>query len=286
MASRLKHKLMIALSCFSMTASLACGPKQAKTPVEEAQPEMTDAQALDRYHGQKLYGYCDARVLAGFWGLEVDEAKVRMGRSFDDQDQLDEDLLDQARERYMAEGLRCDFYASGYTYDDAQALAALYEMDIMEAKALMDDKLTRGDAEILNSVLMEAHGPDLHHQQEEEVLYEAWDVSEYNYCDAFVLGELWDTDSWDGKITIGYKLINGYQDVLQESMTEARIQAVQNNTLCDWRWEFAFEDVDLLASYWDTTLDDSKARVSTKLTYGDHKLVRDLLAKARQGNVN
>lgn len=81
------------------------------------------------YAGQK-YTYCDARVLANFWGTDVWDAKVGGGEMLLKREgsRLQQKLRDAA-DIWSQEGKSCNFEDMDnpvYSYDDAVSLAAFW----------------------------------------------------------------------------------------------------------------------------------------------------------------
>lgn len=104
------------------------------------------------------YTYCDANVLARFWGQDTLEAKARIGRKigWGDTDIL-EGMLREARAKAAPQAARvCPTYDNGYSHADMQALALFWDHRLLEAKSRASTKLVHGDKAVLDSVLNQA----------------------------------------------------------------------------------------------------------------------------------
>lgn len=114
------------------------------------------AQANDDWtrYAESGLQYCDAVILGQFWGESVDEAKATIGRKIGwGNEQIVYDNLDSARAR----GDRCDFHDTGFSYDDANVLAGMWQVSIDEAKAALAEKVSTGYRELANEVVAEAY---------------------------------------------------------------------------------------------------------------------------------
>jgi hypothetical protein len=102
----------------------------------------------------KGYNYCDAKLLAGFWGVSIDQAKSTGGEKI--ANGLSKNLRNmmvQARQQG-----RCDWSDTGYSYEDAEALSRYWGRSIDDAKAKVADLYTAGDAKQVNRALKKARG--------------------------------------------------------------------------------------------------------------------------------
>ena len=120
----------------------------------EAKP---DQKELDAFFNSR-YTYWDAKVLAGFWHQTLTDTKMRMGRKIawgpEAQTFLETELAN-ARHEALKTVDQLRFYSdSGYTYDDAEALAKFWgEKGAYEAKMRIDTKLIFGDeAQIIEAL--------------------------------------------------------------------------------------------------------------------------------------
>lgn len=99
------------------------------------------------------------------------------------------------------------FFAAGYTYDDAVALAARWgSADSFEAKASAGRELLAGEA------LPLAPGSAPAAPGSEAALDPARDAfwaAGHTYEEAVALAELWDVDSWEAKARAGQLLLDG-----------------------------------------------------------------------------
>lgn len=100
------------------------------------------------------YEYCDAVMLGAVWGEAVDDAKMTIGRKIGwGNADIVENNLNTARRR----GVRCDFHDTGFVYEDAEALAYLWDVSIDEAKVALAEKVSTGWRHLANEVVAEAH---------------------------------------------------------------------------------------------------------------------------------
>ena len=95
---------------------------------------------------QSRYEYCDAVVMGGLWGVDPWDAKSKIGyllREGSDVDTLLREAQLAAANNLDNHRLRCDYDTIGYSYDDAEALGALWGIDTWDAKVRIEEKYLR-----------------------------------------------------------------------------------------------------------------------------------------------
>ena len=99
--------------------------------------------------------YCDAKLLAAHWKIDIGEAKSRIGRLVRvGQKPLVGTRLAQAYELAgSGRGARCDFSDSGYSFADAKKLAKVWGVSVAEARATVERKLNWGDDNMIRQAL-------------------------------------------------------------------------------------------------------------------------------------
>ena len=99
--------------------------------------------------------YCDAKLLAAHWKIDIGEAKSRIGRLVRvGQKPLVGTRLAQAYALAgSGRGARCDFSDSGYSFADATKLAKVWGVSVAEAKATVERKLNWGDDNMIRLAL-------------------------------------------------------------------------------------------------------------------------------------
>ena len=243
-----------------------------------------DQSELSRYSSSS-YDYCDAKLLAAYWGQDIEEAKARIGRKlgWGDTDVI-ESMLDSARERARTNGApTCGYWEAGYSYEDAEALSAMWGVPISQAKATMESKILWGNEDLLKEEIARAgKGAAPTQQSDEESAMRRFFDSEYCYCDARVLGTFWGEDTSDAKSTIGRKLGWGNKDLLDGMLKEARQAAVVRGETCDlYETNYTPEDAAVLSKVWKKSLTESKAQIGTLVISGRDGQVKAALARAK-----
>ena len=101
------------------------------------------------------YNYCDASILAGHWNVSTGDAKIRGGAKMGaNATRVLEDALRSGRNARNF----CGWSDTGFTYEDAQALAELWKISVEDAKSALAEKLTGGYRNLAARVVAEAHG--------------------------------------------------------------------------------------------------------------------------------
>ena len=181
------------------------------------------------YFSQTTYGYCDATLIAGLWGESVTEAKSTIGYKLSNGlESTLKDALAEARKKALVafdnNRLRCSYHLLGYSYEDAEKLAAYWGTDPWEAKQRIERKyLLDGNKTHIDEALKQARGASATPTDP----MQAYFSSSYGYCDAAALASYWGQSVSDAKATIGQKIINGWTSTLTTLIPEARTHAKQ-----------------------------------------------------------
>ena len=122
----------------------------------------------------------------------------------------------------------CPFHESEYSIADAEALAALWGVDLAEAKARVERKLVWGDRHVIKEYLDEARGPvddpgRIVAGDDAAFRDLFWD-SKYTACDAEVMARHWEMDVMDAKAFAGQKIAAGNRSVVEDRLRAARTQ--------------------------------------------------------------
>ncbi|MCB9760349.1 MAG: hypothetical protein H6739_10975 [Alphaproteobacteria bacterium] len=120
---------------------------------------MEDEGYLAEAFWQSALTYCDARLLAEWWGVDPWDAKVALGQKVTNGFSLDEierDVMGPAREHARKRGEVCAIWEGDVSYEDADALACFWGTTLEDAKVRIGQKLTNGDKDILDRVLSQA----------------------------------------------------------------------------------------------------------------------------------
>lgn len=110
---------------------------------------------------------------------------------------------------------RTAFFDAGYTYDDAVALGAQWNLDSWEAKSAAGEKLLAGETLPVapgSSAPAPEVAPAPVDQAEvgaDAAALDAYFGAGYDYDDAVALGALWNVDFFEAKVSAGEKLLAG-----------------------------------------------------------------------------
>lgn len=116
--------------------------------------------------------------------------------------------------------LQFNAYAkSNYTYNDAELLASLWNIDIVDAKKTIGYKIINKIEHLLPEKIIGGSGKF----ESEERKYDlpalgTFVLSPYTYSDAEKLAELWEIGVVDAKELIGIKVMYGNEDLLPEEV--------------------------------------------------------------------
>ena len=254
----------------------------------------TDQAALERYVSSP-YDYCDAVLLAGMWGeTEVGEAKAAIGRLLSDHgDALVESKLSMARQSALENlddrQLRCSYSDIGFSYEDAVVLGDYWGIDSWDAKLRIEEKFLRDDHSDthIRGILVEALGTGSAGQMDP---IDAYASSPYGYCDALVLGGFWESPTYDAKLKIGRRILEGRAEGVRQSLRTAQARALSEFDNHNLRCSHAdigisYEDAVVLGDYWGIDSWDAKLRVEEKFLRDGHSdtHIMEVLRQAQAG---
>lgn len=210
-----------------------------------------------RAFGASDYTYCDAKLLGALWGMTPYEGKIEIGTKivggYDDNVPT---ILELSRDR----GHGCEWADTGLAYRDAETLAGVWGIETWDAKARAARMYTMGNAAEVALLLHRDTGQD----EEQSALDRFW-ASGYGYCDAKLIGELYGTDPYRGKIEIGNKIANGLIANIPLVLNESR----ERGARCDWsELPYGYTDAQTLAAAWGMDVAQAKAAAGELATWG------------------
>jgi hypothetical protein len=86
----------------------------------------------------------------------------------------------------------------------------------------------------------------------------------------------------DAKMRIGDKLVNGYPQIVSSELDRAFGTA--GHAECEWpELDYTYEDAEAMAAVWGQSTDESKARMTRKVNFGNRVLLDQMVKDARKG---
>ena len=177
------------------------------------------------------YTYEDAAKLAELWNIPIVEAKQVLGHKIINgiQDLLPEGLQSPSSgkgdpkhdPKTGPNGVSNTFLAyvnSVYDYDDAELLASLWNMSIVEAKNEIGYKVIHGLEANLPDKLRENDNTDTALSAEDKA-YEAFRQSPYDYDDADLLSGVWGLSIVEAKQMIGVTVTTKMEQLLPDKIS-------------------------------------------------------------------
>jgi hypothetical protein len=213
--------------------------------------------------------YCDAKLYAAQWKVDIDKAKAQIG------DKIADGMRD-AVDAHIALGralTSCDWADVPHSYEDAETIAKAWGIaTVGEAKDKIAYLYTQGrSADVLAALGGAGDQSGSGDEQAVNVFYE----SGFTYCDAKLVGAAWGTDTWQGKIAIGNKVMNNMAADVEPILVQGR-----QVTSCDFtETEVSYEDAETLASIWKVPVDKAKDKVAAYYTAGQSAVVKGALGQ-------
>jgi hypothetical protein len=251
------------------TAGQSAIVKEALASATAARPAPEAADTYAAYDGSG-YNYCDAKLVGALFKRDADFGKLTIGQKVTSGNAaVIPDLLTQARQSH-----RCAFEDTPYSYDDAAALAKLWGLkDPAAAKLKVADAYTSGDSATIAEALASASAAQP--PPKARNVYRVFINSGYTFCDAKLVGQLYNYSTEFGKLTIGTKIVNGLGDNIPTILQEARA-----SYSCEWEdTGHSYDDAVALAKVWGLDSPaEAKAKVAQAYTAGQSGMVKDALA--------
>ncbi|NCP18557.1 MAG: hypothetical protein GW855_05275 [Erythrobacter sp.] len=251
---RLTHRRGIRLALALMLTTSAAGIVAYQPVAAQSESEYV------RAFGFSDYTYCDAKLVGQLWDMSPYEGKIQIGMKIvGGYDDNLVSILQMSRDR----GNSCEWADTGLSYDDAEVLAGVWGGEPWEAKARAARMFTLGRSGEVTGYLMEEGG-----EEDETPFGDALDRfwnSGYSYCDAKMIGELYGTDAYQGKIEIGNKIANGLVANIPLVLNESR----QRGARCNWTdLPYGYDDAVLLGQAWGMRYDEAKVAAEELATWG------------------
>lgn len=260
-------------------------------------PAFAGDAALAKQFAESSYTLCDAHFVSKTFGFAQQEAKEYIGQkiAWGTTDILDEALA-EARKKGQSDRLwRCQFYQTGYTPEDAEALSQYWGIGVSEAKVRVEDKILSGNESFLREAVLPGAkeqyyanlaGPDAASAEPDPADMKAWFTqSKYDACHAKMLvGTYFGSSLRESKGWIGHKLRAGWTDQIEAELDGVRKRhqdaGTQPCTFAETRWTTA--DATALAKLWGQSVADAQTRMADKYVWGSESIVEEELGRARR----
>ena len=196
----------------------------------------------------------------------------------------------KAESPYWENDLFKAYANSNYTYDDAELLASLWNIDIVDAKKTIGYKVINKLEHLLPEKIRGGSGGgdgDWHDggKVTADDQLDAFFKSNYTYDDAELLSQLWNIDIVEAKKTIGNKIIYGWEKYLPE-----KIQGGSGDKSGEGGYDlealgmfvlspYTYDDADQLAQLWEIDIIDAKEVIGINILHGDEKLLPDKIRR-------
>lgn len=112
-------------------------------------------------------------------------------------------------------------------------------------------------------------------QYSEDQAFDAFARSPYYYCDAKLIGDLWNVDIWQGKVGIGEKILMGIGGNIPDALAMSR----SDGNKCSFGdTGFDYSDAERLASLWSLgSVEDAKDKIEYMATNGQSNQLDQIL---------
>lgn len=255
--SNRKHRRSLRLALALMLTTSAAG-------IVASQPAFAQSENdYIRAFGFSDYTYCDAKLVGNVWSMTPYEGKIQIGMKI--VGGFDENLgplLSSARRQ----GYACEWADTGLSYDNAEDLAGVWGITTWDAKARAARMFTMGQSTRIRELLE----PNDHDRSDEQTALDRFFASGYSYCDAQMIGTLYGTDAYRGKIEIGNKISNGLVANIPLVLNESR----ERGARCAWGdLPYGYSDAQRLAGAWGMDVPRAKAAASELASWGRNDVI-------------
>lgn len=105
---------------------------------------------------------------------------------------------------------------------------------------------------------------------------DAFQQSNFSYCDAVLIAKLWSMSADQAKVQIGFKILHGAHNLAVQRVFDSR----QQGHRCTWiDMGFGYDDAVKLADAWGLDTDQAKAKAERLGTTGHFDIVESLVSR-------
>jgi hypothetical protein len=234
------------------------------------------------------YSYCDAVHIGEMMGGDAWQAKVRTGGLIlKKKGSKASQAVQDARSGADARESICE-YDINYTYDDAEALAALWGMDTWQAKVQLSSMVrNQGQASVDEALTKARSGEvpvfggesDLPEPEVRTALYAGYDA-----CDAALLAAFWNVGADAALTRIGATVASDGRLKVEQDLAGARKSATDAaREACGYfnSEDYGYNDAEFLAALWGMEVYDAKMKIGELRVAGKNAYIRSLLDTPR-----
>lgn len=119
----------------------------------KAKPVAEDPEST--FLKQDRFSYCDAKLIASMWKKSIDDGKAWIGQKLQNKapDLVEQQLVKARADLKRHPENRCQFWETGFSYEDAVRLAKAWKVGVDVAKATVEDKVNGGMANLVRAQL-------------------------------------------------------------------------------------------------------------------------------------
>jgi hypothetical protein len=243
------------------------------------------------------YTVCDAHFVSKTFDFSLADSKAYIGQKigWGTTDILDGDLKNARKKGMKDRQWRCQFYQTGFTMGDAEALANYWGISVSDAKVRVEDKILYGNETFLRKEVLpdaarqhagvEHGGEGGEADMDEAKNFQAFLASKYNYCHAKMLvGSYLGSSVDETKAFIGYKVAAGWDQMVDSELAIVRKKHQAADTVpCEfYETGMTMNDAQALATLWGQSLSDTKARIQRKYAFGTEFILPDEIKRANK----
>ena len=158
-------------------------------------------------------------------------------------------------------------------------MAALWGSSVRDAKLALAEKVSTGRRAYAERLVAEASGRQRGDAEpSEDAAVDRYVESNYEYCDALMLGRLWQRSAYDAKVLIGRKLAANNRSGIEYALEQAR----EHEYFCSFAdTGLNYGDAEILARAWGMSINETKARLADKVSMGQRDMTMELIEWAR-----
>ena len=213
---------------------------------------------------------CELTNLGSYWGKSYTDTKLAIGKTLSEKKPL-LPIIQKANSDARAKGVKdCDFWQLDFTYDDAEIMSKVWNVDTYDAKMKLANVAANQSFAYAKKLVKE----EIKRQKSAPVKKsgdQAFFASKYDYCHAKMIANAYGLKSvWEAKIWIGDIISAGNASLLENKLGFAQDQARANpqNQCLFGETRFSYKDAEKLAGMWGSTAADAKIALRDKYLYG------------------
>ena len=230
---------------------------------------------------------CELRNLQQHWRLQSSyDTKLAIGQAIQAKKKLAEEIRNAAAGARKKGIKDCEFWDLDFTYEDAELMATVWEIDTYEAKLRIANKVAYSTQSDVRDMIQEAakkvSNPKMAPSADPITAYFG---NGYDYCHAKMIGKAYGVGIYETKVWLGQLLTRGEKEMVESklSFAQGRVETANaGQNICDFHeTRFNYADAEKLSKMWNISVSEAKLTLANKYLHGLERSVEEQLRRTK-----